>query len=146
MAAMKLSNEGATLIKNFEGYEDTAYQCSAGVWTIGYGHTGGVKPGTTITRAEADEYFNRDTAKFVAAVNAANIPNLKQNQFDALVSLCYNIGEGAFKGSTLLKKAKANANDPTIRVAFMSWVYAGQKANKGLQTRREKEADYYFKS
>jgi lysozyme len=155
MAIMQLSDEGKQLIKSFEGLRLEAYQCSAGVWTIGYGHTGAlsridgdngkVRQGDTITRAQADFYFDGDTAKFEAAVNAAAIPNLNQNQFDALVSLCYNIGEAAFNGSTLLRLAKVNAQDGRIRYELLRWASASGRPNEGLRKRREKEAELYFK-
>ena len=66
-------------------------------------------------------------------------------QFDALTSFTYNEGSGAFGGSTLLKKLKVNPNDPTIRDEFMRWVYGGGEILPGLVTRREAEADLYFK-
>ena len=66
-------------------------------------------------------------------------------QFDALTSFTYNVGSGAFGGSTLLKKLKVNPNDPTIRDEFMRWVYGGGEILPGLVTRREAEADLYFK-
>ena len=141
---MKTSKNGIDFIKRHEGLELKAYQCSAGVWTIGYGHTGGVKPGEMIAPAQAEAYLAADLAKYEAAVNSAAIPGLNQNQFDALVSLAYNIGAAAFGGSTLLKKAKANANDATIRAAFAMWTKAGGKFNAGLSKRRANEANLYF--
>ena len=141
---MKTSKNGIDFIKRHEGLELKAYQCSAGVWTIGYGHTDGVKPGDVITQAQVEAYLAADLAKYEAAVNAAGIPNLNQNQFDALVSLAYNIGITAFGGSTLVKRAKVNANDATIRAAFMMWTKAGGKYNTGLSKRRTNEANLYF--
>jgi lysozyme len=142
---MKLSEAGKKLIKGFEGLRLIAYQCSAGVWTIGYGHTGGVEQGNAITQARADLLFDDDIVRFENAVNM-HLQNLNQNQFDALVSLCYNIGEGqkGFAGSTLLKRAKVNPNDPLIRGEFMKWCNAGGKYNEGLHKRRTKEAKFYF--
>jgi lysozyme len=146
---MKLSNEGKALIKQFEGLRLKAYKCSANVDTIGYGHTGGVKAGDVITQAQADAFFESDIAKFEAAVNAASIPNLRQNQFDALVSLCYNIGVDAFQKSSLLRLAKVNAQNQQIRDKFLLWsnVTVGSKLtpSAGLLKRRQKEADFYFR-
>jgi lysozyme len=143
---MKTSKNGVDFIKKHEGFRDTAYQCSAGVWTIGYGHTGDVKPGNKITRAEAEALLAKDLERYEAAVNAANIPNITQNQFDALTSLCYNIGENAFKNSTLARLARRGPETPGLRGAFMSWVNAGGKYNAGLHKRRMAEAELYFKA
>jgi lysozyme len=141
---MKTSVEGKNLIKKFEGLRLSAYQCSAGVWTIGYGHTGGVKPDAVITEAEAEALLEADLERYEAAVNAAGIPSVTQNQFDALASLCYNIGEAAFGKSTLRRLAKVNPNDTRIKYEFMKWVNAGGKPIEGLRKRREQEAELYF--
>jgi lysozyme len=141
---MKTSNTGIAFIKRHEGYRDKAYQCSAGRWTIGYGHTLGVKQGDAITPAQAEAYLAADLAKYEAAVNAASIKGLNQPKFDALVSLAYNIGVAAFNSSTLLKKAKANVCDVAIRNEFMRFVYVRKQHNKGLYSRRAAEANMYF--
>jgi lysozyme len=141
---MKVSSAGVSLIKQLEGYREKAYQCSAGVWTIGYGHTGGVKPDDRVTQADADALLAADLARFEAAVNAAGIPDITQNQFDALVSLCYNIGEAAFGKSTLRRLAKVNPTDTRIKYEFLKWVNAGGKPSEGLRKRREQEAALYF--
>ena len=87
---MKLSEKGANLIKQYEGLRLNAYQDAGGVWTIGYGHTGGVQPGDVITREEADALFWADVEKFVRGVNRLKQgTRLTQNQFDALVSFAY---------------------------------------------------------
>lgn len=101
--AHQLSEQGAEFIKRFEGLRLTAYNDGTGVMTIGYGHTGDVKAGETITQAEADSYFREDVKWAVDTVNNAVKVKLQKNQFDALVSFAYNVGEGAFKSSTLLK-------------------------------------------
>jgi lysozyme len=141
---MQTSAKGIAFIKRHEGFRPKAYTCAAGVWTIGYGHTAGVRPGDEVTQAEADDYLAADLARYEAAVRAAGIPSLTQGQFDALVSLCYNIGAAAFGSSTLLKRAKANPNDPAIRDGFMRFVYAGKRPLAGLRKRRSEEADMYF--
>ncbi len=144
---MKTSNKGIELIKRFEGLRLKAYQDSRGTWTIGYGHTGGVKSGDTITEQEAVELLARDLKTAEDAVNEQNL-SLSQNQFDALVSFVFNVGTDNFEGSTLLKKAKLNANDPTIRYEFSRWNKV--KFNgvyipiAGLTRRRAAEADLYF--
>jgi lysozyme len=144
---MKTSNKGIELIKRFEGLRLKAYQDSRGTWTIGYGHTGGVKSGDTITEQEAVELLARDLKTAEDAVNEQNL-SLTQNQFDALVSFVFNVGTGNFRSSTLLKKAKANPDDPTIRNEFLKWnkarINGTLKPLTGLTRRRAAEADLYF--
>ena len=92
---MELSKRGLELIKSFEGCRLTAYQCAAGVWTIGYGHTSGVKKGDKITQDQADAFLKCDCSRFVKHVNDINDKyhyGFNQNEFDALVSFAYNIG------------------------------------------------------
>jgi lysozyme len=114
------------------------------VLTIGYGHTGAdVTAGKTITQAEAERLLRADVQWAEDAVNAA-LPGINQNQFDALVSFVFNVGAGAFASSTLLRKAKVNANDPAIRAEFAKWKNAKGKVLPGLVKRRAAEADLYF--
>ena len=140
---MHISPSGIDLICNFEGKRLTAYDDGVGVWTIGFGTTvypNGIKvmKGDTCTEAQAKTYMAHDLKKFEATVNKAVTVQLNQNQFDALLSLAYNIGASAFSQSTLVKKL--NAND--IRGAadqFDVWVNAGGKRMQGLVNRRAKE-------
>ena len=140
---MAVSLFGVDLICGFEGKRLAAYDDGVGVWTIGFGTTvypNGikVKKGDTCTEAQAKAYMAHDLKKFEATVNKAVTVQLNQNQFDALVSLAYNIGTNAFSKSTLVKKL--NAND--IRGAadqFDEWVNAGGKRMQGLVNRRAKE-------
>ena len=140
---MHISPSGIDLICNFEGKRLAAYDDGVGVWTIGFGTTvypNGIKvmKGDTCTEAQAKTYMAHDLKKFEATVNKAVTVQLNQNQFDALVSLAYNIGTNAFSKSTLVKKL--NAND--IRGAadqFDVWVNAGGKRMQGLVNRRAKE-------
>ncbi len=140
---MKLSENGLQLLKKHEGLRLTAYQCSANVWTIGYGHTRGVSMGDTCTEQQAEEWLLEDVAMAEKAVNKQGL-KINQNQFDALVSFVFNLGEAAFKSSTLLKKIKANPNDPTIADEFAKWRYAGGSVISGLVTRRKNESNLYF--
>lgn len=136
---MKASDELIKKIKEFEGYSNTAYRCSAGVWTCGYGHTSGVTATTTCVGSEAEKWLREDLAPIEAYLNS--VPWIDtQGKFDACVDFCYNLGLGAFKGSTLLKKAKAGAPVAEIQAEFRRWVYAGGKVLKGLVKRREWEA------
>lgn len=154
---MKTSNKGVELIKRHEGFVPHAYKCPAGIWTIGYGHTGGVNSGDVITKQEGEKLLLMDVQTAERAVNRQNL-KLTQNQFDALVSFVFNIGEGrdpdhprgpaGFRGSTLLRKLKVDTNDPTIGSEFRRWDKARQngvlKSLPGLTRRRNEEANLYF--
>ena len=132
-------------IKQFEGLCLTATRCTAGVPTIGYGHTGPeVRMGQKISKEKAEEIFSKDIDKFSKGVQDLLPPDISQCQFDALVSFAFNCGLGALKTSTLLKKVKANPNDPDIRIQFLRWTHAGGKKLLGLVRRRTMEADHYF--
>lgn len=135
---MSISPAGIALIQAHEGLRLTAYRDAGGVWTIGYGSTGGVRRGMTITRDQAvlRLYHDLDTAE--SAVNSRVTVPLSQPQFDALVSLVFNIGGGAFRKSTLLQKLNAGdyagaANE------FNRWVKAKGRVLPGLVTRRAAE-------
>lgn len=147
---MELSQEIKRLIKSFEGCRLTAYRCPAGVWTIGYGHTGhDVTRGTTITQAKADELFDVDIKIFAAKVAPLfSGVNLRPRQFEALVSLSYNIGNLAAKAPTLVRLVRGNPDDPAIRAEFMKHrnarVNGVLKPLAGLIRRREAEANFYF--
>ena len=140
---MVVSLFGVDLICGFEGKRLTAYDDGVGVWTSGFGTTvypNGIKvmKGDTCTEAQAKTYMAHDLKKFEATVNKAVTVQLNQNQFDALVSLAYNIGIGAFNKSTLVKKLNAN-NFRGAADQFDVWVNAGGKRMQGLVNRRAKE-------
>lgn len=140
--ANALSQNGLDLIKGFEGLRLSAYQDSAGVWTIGYGHTGNVKPGDRITQAEAERLLQQDTAWAQQAVRDQVKVPLTQGQFDALTSFTFNLGAGALEKSTLLKKL--NAGDYAgAQAEFGKWVHAGGEVLQGLVRRRAAEADLF---
>lgn len=141
---MKITNEGINLIKKFEGLRLEAYLCPAGVWTIGYGHTKGVKKGQVITQLEADNLLKEDLSSFEKGVTSLIKSNINQNQFDSLVSFAFNLGLANLKSSTLLKKVNANPNDRTIVDEFLKWVYAKKVFLEGLHRRRQAEANLYF--
>lgn len=140
---MKTSPKGIALIKEFEGLRLKAYKCPGGVWTIGYGHTAGVKPGMVITEAQAEEYLKADLIAFERYLNGLGLA-LNQNQFDALVSFIYNVGTGNFSNSTLLRKVRANPQDNSIMDEFLRWVYSKGRVLPGLQRRRLAEMKLYF--
>ncbi|MHB0805997.1 lysozyme [Stutzerimonas nitrititolerans] len=135
---MQTSQRGIDLIKSFEGLRLTAYDDGVGVQTIGYGHTKGVKPGMKITENWAEELLRDDLAEFEAAVNGLVKVRLCQHQFDALVSLVFNIGPGAFSDSTLLRLLNAGLYDDAA-LQFVRWNKGGGKVLSGLTRRRMAE-------
>ena len=143
MANRKIGQAGLALIKQFEGCRLTAYQCSAGVWTIGYGHTAGVYKGMKITQAQADAFLKQDIAKFEKYINNPSyVPftdKLNQNQFDALVSFAFNLGQGN------VKKLCTGRVMNQIPSAMQQYCKAAGKTLPGLQRRRKAEAALYNK-
>lgn len=140
---MKISKECLEALKDFEGFRAEAYKCPAGVWTIGYGHTRGVKGGQKITEKQAEVLLEGDLILYEKYVSSLGL-KIKQNQFDSLVDFCFNLGTGSLGKSTLLRKVKQNPEDPSIRSEFEKWVNAGGKVLSGLVKRRKWEADHYF--
>jgi lysozyme len=119
---MKISPGGVLALKQSEGCRLDAYQDEAGVWTIGYGDTGAVKPGDRITVEEAESRFVRRVQEFERAVLGAVKRPVSQGQFDALVSLCYNIGIGQFTGSELVRLFNADDLEAAAR-QFGRWIH-----------------------
>lgn len=147
---MKLNNEGYRLITKFEGFSAKPYLCSAKVPTIGYGntyYTNGKKVtllDKEITEVEAFNMFKSIADKFADKVSKLVTYPINQNQFNALVSLAYNIGMAAFQLSTLLKMVNENGNNPKIKDQFLRWNKAGGRVVRGLTLRRNEEAFTYF--
>jgi lysozyme len=147
---MTTGQKGIDLIAAFEGCKLKAYRCPANVVTIGYGTTvydngRPVRMGDQITLQRAKELLMHEVNMKAVGVNMLLKDTIvTQNQFDALVSFAYNCGTGALKESTLLKKVKANPNDPAIRHEFSRWNKAAGKVLAGLTARRKAEADLYF--
>jgi lysozyme len=141
---MKLSINGLRLIKDFEGCRLHAYRDSAGVWTIGYGHTPGVKQGDVIDKVEAEGLLLEDSLIAEDAVNRLVKVHLSQYQFDSLVSLVFNIGETAFARSTLLRKLNAGDYHGAAE-EFSRWVHGGEDKHivMGLVGRRRKEQSLF---
>ena len=139
---METSQNGLELIKKHEGLKLKAYLCPANVWTIGYGHTRTARQGMVISEQQAEDLLKSDLDISEKVVKHSG--NYNQNQFDALVSFVFNVGSGAFKSSTLLKKIKAGAPESEIRHQFSRWNKANGKELAGLTKRRQDEADLYF--
>jgi|SRR5580692_8339885 lysozyme len=135
---MNYSKSGLQLTERFEGVRLEAYQDSAGVWTIGYGHTFQVKAGDTCTQFQAEEWLRTDTAWAVSVVTSYVHVPLSQGEFDALVDFTFNLGSGSFQHSELLTLI----NDGEFEAAaaeFDKWDHAGGKVVAGLLRRRQAE-------
>lgn len=134
------SSAGLALTRSFEGLRLAAYQDSAGVWTIGYGHTGPeVRAGQHITEREAEALLRADLGTAVKCVRQAVKVPLAQHQFDALVDFCFNAGRGNFLGSTLLHEVN-RGEFGSAAAQFGLWVHAGGRVISGLVRRRAAEA------
>ena len=140
---MKSSDLLLNKIIDFEGCKLTAYRCPAGVWTIGVGHTRGVKQGQTITEAQAMALLKGDLLPCENYVNNLGVCKT-QGQFDALVDFAFNLGTAALGRSTLLKFIRQGKAEQYIRGEFAKWVKSGGKTLAGLVKRRAWEADRYF--
>ncbi|MGD1865882.1 MAG: lysozyme [Phormidesmis sp.] len=134
----RTNNNGLLLIKSFEGLRLRAYRDAVGIWTIGFGTTRGVQPGMSITEKKAIEFLQEDLSRFEKSINDSVKTTINDNQFSALASFTYNVGPGAFRSSTLLRKL--NAGD--VRGAadeFPRWNRAGGRPLAGLTRRRNAE-------
>ena len=140
---MTTSRKGLQLIKDFEGLRLGSYKCPAGVWTIGYGHTKGVKQGQVIDQMRADDYLVEDIAPIERQLNSIGI-NFRQEQFDALVSWIFNLGAGNFNNSTMKKYIVGDYPDEQITDQMVKWVNAGGKPLAGLKKRRISEANMFL--
>ena len=136
---MKISQEGLSLIKRFEGCRLESYKCSANVLTIGYGHTSGVKETDTITQDEADKLLQEDVEQFEKYVDDNVTVKLGQSQFDSLVAWTFNLGVGNLRESTMLKKLN-NEDYKSVPSEMKRWNKAGGKTLDGLIRRREAES------
>ena len=142
---MKPSERGLALIRQFEGLRLSAYKCAAGVPTIGWGTTKGVKMGQTITRDEADRLLLEDAQRFADHVKALVKVPLNQNQTDALVSFVYNVGPAAFGKSTMLKLINQGLLEDAAN-QFVRWNRAGDQVLAGLTRRRMAERDLFLRA
>jgi lysozyme len=144
-----LSQKGAKFLRGGEGFEGAPYLDGGGVPTIGFGSTryeDGRKvtmKDAKITEERALAIFNSTVKKYIECVNESIKVELTQNQFDACVSLCYNIGEDAFANSTLVKVINSEGTLTAIKYQFSRWNKDNGKVVKGLTNRRAKEANLY---
>lgn len=136
---MYLSDRGAKLIASFEGFSTRPYRDAVGVWTIGYGHTRGVYGNTRpISRTVALELLRSDARVAANAVRNGVKVKLNQCEFDALVSLTYNIGIGGFAESTVLRELN-QGHRFRAGLAFLLWDKGGGRTLLGLSRRRRRE-------
>lgn len=143
---MNISENGLKLIASFEALHEQAYPdpgTGGSPWTLGYGHTEGVKEGDTCTADEAMEWLKSDAATAERCVNNAVIIPVSQNQFDAMTSLCFNIGCGNFKNSGLVKVLNGG-NYRSAAPHFMGWNKANGEVMDGLTRRRQAEMDLFL--
>jgi len=139
----KINKAGLYLLKEFEGLVLYTYDDGVGVPTIGYGHTKGVLWGMIISESQAEKFLKEDLEYFEAKVTEMVTVRLTENQYSAIVSLCYNIGEGALGGSTLMRLL----NDGDYQGAanqFGRWINGGGNVMEGLVRMREAERELFL--
>ena len=135
---MGLGPSGTALIRSFEALRLVAYQDGNGIWTIGWGHTLGVQPGQVCSTEQAETWFFSDVGGACSTINHMVDIAINQNQFDALVSLCFNIGAGHFCSSTLLRVLNAG-NLMAAADQFLVWDIVAGQVSDGLARRRKTE-------
>lgn len=139
---MNISDRGLDLIKLHEGCRLEAYQDSVGIWTIGYGHTMGVKQGDACDQQQADDWLKADIRSAENCIDKSVTADLSQAEFDALCSFTFNLGCAALRNSTLLRKLNAGDYDGAA-LEFKKWDHAGGKQLVGLTKRRAAEAELF---
>jgi lysozyme len=140
---LQYSKNGLSLTENFEGFRSVAYWDADGqVWTIGYGHTGNVRPGDQVTRAQAEAFLLSDVQVAVKAVNRLVAVQLTQDEFDSCVDFCFNLGQGTLQHSTMLTLLNAGKFTEAAD-EFDKWDHAGGKVVAGLLRRREEETQLF---
>ena len=141
---MEYSQTGLALTQSFESCKLESYQDSKGVWTLGWGRTLNVLPGMTCTQEQANQWLAEDIHAAEACINTNVRVDLNQNQYDSLVDFAYNIGNGAFKQSTLLQLL--NQGDFTnAALQFVRWDKAAGQVVAGLLRRRQAETELFNK-
>ena len=149
MFKMKINKAGTDLIIRFEGgHILKSYRDPINIWTISVGLTRiynrSVVESDIITLEESEKLFRIELNRFCDGVTRLLFTRLTENQFSALVSISFNIGLGALRGSTLLKMVNRNPNDPLIRNEFLRWNKINKIESRGLTRRRKAESDLYF--
>lgn len=147
-----VSKKCVDFVKGFEGFSAVPYKDCVGVWTLGYGMTGSTIANlTSVTEGQAsqmlEDLLNNEYASPIKSDLDSKGITLTQNQFDALVSMAYNVGTGGLLGSTLYKNVVSGVRDvPTITQDFQMWSMAGGERLEGLYRRRTEEAEMFFRN
>jgi lysozyme len=136
---------GLALVREHEGLRLAAYRDTSGIWTIGYGHTEEVRPGYCISSDRAEQLLKADLTRAERAVAALVKVPLTDNQFSALVSFVFNVGEGAFAKSTLLRKLNESGYG-LVPACLKSWIFDNGRVLPGLVKRRADEAALWSKT
>lgn len=141
----EIYSNALAIIKHFEGLRLTAYQDTGGVWTIGWGSIEGVFKGMVITTEQAKKRLASDFVwKAVRPVSRLVKAELSKNQLEALYSFVFNIGEGQFSTSTMLKKINSGASEKEIAAEFIKWRFDDGKEVAGLKNRRTVEKSLFL--
>jgi len=145
MIRRRLSKRGARFIARFEGFSSVPYRDGGGIWTIGFGHTSGVGPGSRpITRAKGLRLLRRDAGDAAKAVRSLVRVKLSQNQFDALVSFVFNVGAANFATSTLLRLLN-EGHYSQVPIQLDRWIRDAQgRVEQGLVSRRRAEGRLFI--
>lgn len=138
-----LKDKELNFIRKVEGLEHNAYQDEGGVWTIGYGHTRGVKEGDNISTHKANMYLNTDLIIFEIQLQKLIRADLNPNQYLALLSFIYNIGATQFADSTLLKYVNEGKFE-LVPDELRKWNKVNGEVSLGLTRRREREANLFM--
>jgi lysozyme len=153
MEIKTLDKAGLELIAKFEGVVLKPYRDQVGIPTIGIGMTYYPSTGKKVTMSDKPLTLEQAYSEFAKMVKPYELgvysvmrDDLTQKQFNALVSLCYNIGVGGFKGSTVARLVNQNITGEPLNKAFLMWNKAGGKVLPGLTKRRQQEFDYGFKA
>lgn len=146
MTALRVDAAGRAFLTREEGEILHTYKDAGGVLTIGVGHTGAdVHPASTLTHEASQQLLTQDLARFEAAVNRLVKVRLSQHAFNALVSFCFNLGEGALAKSSLLKLVNAGSTDAgAITTAFRLWRNVNGHPNASIEARRKREAALFL--
>jgi lysozyme len=143
---MKCNEEGLSILKRYETLKLVSYKCPAGIWTIGWGHTGPeVGPNQSITADHANMLLRKDVEKFEREVSSLLKRKVTENQFSALVVFVFNIGSDQFKDSTLLLKMNSHAPLDHCAEEFLRWNKCKGQTLRGLTNRRKEEKNLFLK-
>jgi len=137
--ARTIDTAGLALVRDCEGLRLKAYQDTSGIWTIGYGHTGAVRPGDSVSTERAEQLLKVDLARAEQAVAGLVKVPLTDNQFSALVCFVFNVGEAAFARSSLLRKLNEGGY-LLVPACLKAWVFDNGRMLPGLVKRRTAEA------